>query len=471
MVAHAGQELRDPEALERWICTGLCLTRAARPSERIIRRAIPWIEACVHQAPALPPVGFIADLGALLEADEAPRPDGVRTSEPALDRALRAYEDAVFGRLARDPRLDLASDALSRLPDSLRAEGVAALVEHLMARLRLGAGTAVVPAAARRVLRRPPAELLARGLRGLREDGELMRSVFTRAYRELVDRARHIDTLLSDADLFLLQNLSALRDLGQRVAVQQIMEAAQVLSRELPRRAFRSEGRPGATSTRVHAEGAFPAGGFASLSRHGALDSLLCSELAYMEQDGATGLDLFDVRFAEDDLLHYSRDEAVLRLDRRCIAFLLHPDLARARVKDPNLPWQRLVLVLGLILCAVRQLETWLGRDALRLRVVFVAPPAEQPDGLEAERQLCQVLLRESIQRGTVEVTRAPPGLALLGHEAAVVHFCTRTASPSAIDAPASASAFGAPASAAVVDAPASASAIDAPTASTAAPR
>ncbi|NPC87279.1 hypothetical protein HPC49_55035, partial [Pyxidicoccus fallax] len=129
-------------------------------------------------------------------------------------------------------------------------------------------------------------------------------------------------------------------------------------------------------------------------------------------------LDLFDVRYVEGELLYYTRDESLAVRRRRVITFALMPDLADARVKDAGVRWQRGVTALGLVLCLVRRLSAWLTAEDLRFRVIFVQD-AKGLAPLEAERGLCELLLREWRARGTAEVLTAPDVDAVLSEASA----------------------------------------------------
>jgi hypothetical protein len=420
MTVRVQREIRDPDQLQSWLCTGLCLMRMNRPSGESFGRVIPWIMASISDAPALPPVGVIADVGALLEGGKLDLAESIQVSDPQLRNAVRAYEDALLGRLAGDPRFEAASDALARLPDDCRAEGVAVLVEQLLSHILYPEATAVSPAVARRVLLRPTAELLRSGLQGLRTGAEELQEELVPGYEQLVHRARHTDVLLTDKDVFTLENLTVLRSLTQRVAIHQMVDVAQVLERGLPRRLRPRVGRRGGTPTKIEDESAYPTGGFSSITNSGSLENIVCSELVYMEDSEDAEFDLFDVRFAEAELLYYSRDESVFLRNQRWITFLLHPDLVRARFKDAELPWQRLVMVFGLLLCAVRRLHDWLSEEALLFRFVFLEREGARPNQLDEEQELCRLVLREWIDRGTVEVTTGSLEGALTGGEATV---------------------------------------------------
>jgi hypothetical protein len=408
--------------------------RMNRPSDDSFARVIPWIQASISDAPALPPVGVIADVGALLEGGKLDLADAMQVSDPRLRHAVRAYEDGLLGRLAGDPRFEAASDALARLPDDCRAEGVAVLVEQLLSHILYPEATALSPAVARRVLSRPPPELLQLGLQGLRAGAEVLQEALAPGYEQLVHRARHTDVLLTDKDVFTLENLTVLRSLTQRVAVHQIVDAAEVLERALPRRLRPRTGRRGGTPTKIEDESAYPTGGFASITNSGSLENIVCSELVYMEDAEDAEFDLFDVRFAEGELLYYTRDESVFLRNQRWITFLLHPDLVRARFKDAELPWQRLVLIFGLVLCVMRRLHDWLNEEALLFRFVFLEREGGTPNRLAEEQELCQLLLREWIDKGTVEVTTGSLEGALTGGEATVVLLASQGEARSMLD-------------------------------------
>jgi hypothetical protein len=115
--------------------------------------------------------------------------------------------------------------------------------------------------------------------------------------------------------------------------------------------------------------------------------------------------DLFDVKYLRDELLYYSRDENRFLRRRRTFVFALFPDLVQARFKDEGQPWQRIVLVLALLVAAVRKLTEWLSNDALVFELCFVGD-GDAP-ALADERRLLEVLLREPLELGTTRLTRA----------------------------------------------------------------
>jgi hypothetical protein len=148
----------------------------------------------------------------------------------------------------------------------------------------------------------------------------------------------------------------------------------------------------------------YPAGGFASITPGGAtsgnIENLVVSELIYMDDDEP--IDVFALRYVEGELLHYTRDDSVLRRHRHLIGIALGADLDDARVKDRDLPWQRLILALGLVVAAIRWLVEQLGDQALAVQLAF------PPHVLAEERQIVALLLEGEIVRGTVEIVEQP---------------------------------------------------------------
>jgi hypothetical protein len=116
--------------------------------------------------------------------------------------------------------------------------------------------------------------------------------------------------------------------------------------------------------------------------------------------------DLFDVKFVRDELLYYARDENQFRRRRLTFLFALWPDLVDTQVKDAELPYQRIIVLLAWLVVLVRRLVNWLGADALSMVVVFVDDYEPQP--LAAERALLEMVLRDLLQSGALSVQLLP---------------------------------------------------------------
>jgi hypothetical protein len=69
------------------------------------------------------------------------------------------------------------------------------------------------------------------------------------------------------------------------------------------------------------------------------------------------------------------------------------------------MPWQRIVLLLSLLVTAVCKLTEWLSGDYLSFAFLFLQEEG-RPTPLGAERRLLEMLLRKAIASGTVRLER-----------------------------------------------------------------
>jgi len=406
-------ELRTAAEVASWLAVGLVLRRigpaepfaeAGGPDDRAaVARAI---VVCANELPSLPPPGVIADIAMLLTgarlAIDAPGTGlAAAGADGALRAAIRAYDDDVLARLTQTPRFDdvLASYAHAA-PDD-RAAAVALVVAAVCERAGF-AGVSVSPAALRRALARPHDERDAAGLAELA--GSSIAERLTHAYDRLARGARQCRALVDDREVFAVDHLAVLRDLGSRMTAAHIDAAARAITQRLPRRLPGRRELRGLRETRLADDTLYPAGGFASITAGGAstgnIENLVTSELVYMEDDEP--IDLFSLRYVEGELLHYTRDDSVFRRHRHLVGIVLAADLDDARVKDRDLPWQRLILALGLVVAAIRWLTEQLGDQALTVHLAF------PPYVLAEERQIVALLLEGEIAHGTVEIVEQP---------------------------------------------------------------
>lgn len=399
-------EIRDSDIATRWLAAGLCLQRlTASPADEIPSTSRAAFKL-LSESGAIPPAGVLSDVARLLAGHTLEVKQELPAAAPELRQAIRHYEDQFLGRLAADPRLDAIADAIAKLPPSRAADAVPLMVGRLMERMGYTGGVSMSPGVARRATEQVSRELLEQGYATLREAGELTDWMVT-GYEQLVAAARRTGALLSEADVFLLENLDVLDSLTQRLAIEQMVEVADELGRTLPRRLKpRNQSQRGRTPTQIEDEDQYPIGGFASISTSGSLENLVSSELIYMDETPGESVDLFDLRYVEGELLYYTRDESVFVRTRRQLTFVILPELSRARFKDQGLSWQRLVIVFGVIACTVRRLSDWLSEEGLSFRVVFVHD-GSRTTPLKAEKGLCELLLREWIEKEMCTVDEA----------------------------------------------------------------
>lgn len=434
-------EVRNPDEARLVLAQGLWLQRVMTPAAATVRSALRWCQELAASGHPLPPAGFVADLGhAIFEPDGEMTAGREAVSVPGIDHGLRrAYEDHLLGKFYADASFARAADALRQLGgedrDRRRARGLAFLVEAFRQRSGFPA-VDLNPAVFKALLDTPPQELLALGWESLGRDG--LSPLLERLCQGLIAAARASAEVLAAEDVFELEHGTAFADFADRLALRQVLQAAARLEETLPRRPVRPLAGRQEVPTRVLDEDTYPVGGFSSLSTRGSIESLLHSQLAYMES-GDDRPDLFDIKYLRDELLYYSRDENQFLRRRRAFIFALYPDLVRAACKGPDLPYQRLILLLALLLVTVRRLSEWLSADALVFDFVFLSDGAGP--SLGRERQLLEMLFREQRENGTV-VIRDDLDAAALAREStqrarrSLVHVLTASTQDRPLDVP-----------------------------------
>jgi hypothetical protein len=401
-------ELRDLDLARRYVLEGLWLQRAVKPAAGAVRSILEWAMEVASGGHPLPPVGFIADVGHIAFGADAEHRQKDPLHVPGWPPTLaRTYEDHVLGKLYADWMFERAGDALRKYQGKDRTKGLAYVVNQIRDRAGSG-GVMLPPAVIRGLLNANPDEVLSSGWESLMRDGPL--EVQVKLYEELAAAGRRMNEALAREDVDALEDRSALGDMGQYVALRQIRQTTTRIEARLPARPVKPLHGRKEVPTRVHDEDQYPVGGYTSLSTRGSIESLLHSQLAYMEKDSP---DLFDMKYVRDELFYYSRDENQFLRRRRAFVFVLFPDLLGARYKDPELPHQRIVMLQSAILALVHRLTEWLSTDAIRFEVLFVQDGERKP--LAEEATLAQLLLREPIERGDAAVEWVADRAAVIG--------------------------------------------------------
>jgi hypothetical protein len=394
-------ELRDPELAQRFLAQGLWLQCAVAPGTGTVRPVLEWALEVLSGGEPLPPIGFVADLGHVALGADPPGRPGPAPGLP--DGLVRRYEDYVLGKLYADAPFDRAAGALRRYQGRDRARALAFVLRQLRERMGFAA-VYIPPAVVKEALQARPDRLLAQGWESLPREGLMPQLV--PLYESLIAAARRAADWLGPEDLFELERGTALADLGQRVALRQVLQAADRIGADLPAHPRRRPGGPHEVPTHLLAEDVYPVGGYSSVANRGSLESLLHSQLAYMEK--LERPDLFDIKFVRGELLYYARDENQFLRPRRTFVLALFSDLVEARCKDAELPYQRIVLLLGLLLLTVRKLTEWLSSDALHFEFLFLEDG--EAGGLGEEQRLVEMLLADEIAHAIVLTQRLPSG-------------------------------------------------------------
>lgn len=392
-------DIRDPELARMYLLESILLSRAHPPSAENVLRSLRWCFEIANQGSPLPPVGIVADIGTsalriLTDQEKEFRP------VPGLDSSLiRKYEDYVLGKFYADMNFERASDALVRYQNRDLDRAIAYIVGQLCQKCEIG-GALLSPAVIKSLLKLDPADLMEQAWAFVEQEG--ISEQLTQDYESVTSKVQRSGELLGIEDIFELEHGTALAEFGQRIALRQVLRAANLFESKLPNQKPKSSHpRRYSVATNILEEDFYPVGGFSSISNKGTVESLLRSELAYIDKDVRP--DLFDIKFARGELLYYSRDENQFLRRRLSFVFVLYPDLVDARFKDSKLPYQRIVLILASIVSMYRKIVQWLSDDALHFEILFVKQ--DQKETLGDERELLETIFREEIEGGSVSLT------------------------------------------------------------------
>ncbi|VTR99519.1 hypothetical protein [Tuwongella immobilis] len=398
------EEIRDRDEAQLFLIQGLWFHRAVAPSAATVRPTLQWALEIIASGQSLSPTGWIGDIGFIalaMDRDGRGAREGVTVPGWTREIAPR-YEDYVLGKFYADWTFERAGDALRRYQgeerERDRAKGLAYIVKQFRERAKLSS-VELAPGLIRSLLEEKPEDLLARAWESLQTNGPLPR--LKAMYEELIAASRAMAEILGLEDILALEQRTALADLGQYVAHRQVVQMVRRLEESLPRQKLKPLAGRQEVPTRVLDEDTYPVGGFSSISNRGSIESLLHSQLAFMENDD--GPDLFDIKYVRDELYYYSRDENQFLRRRRTFLFALLPELTQTRFKDPELPCQRGVMMLATLLAAVEKLTEWLGDDALTFEFLLITE-SDSASPLAHERELLERLLREQIENGTVVI-------------------------------------------------------------------
>jgi hypothetical protein len=371
--------------------------------------ALPWVEARWDAGDDYLPLTLIHDLGHLLlrgrEFRFASAKNLARWTED--ERAQRlAYEDRVIGRWAVDPSVTEAHIAIAGMNVHVRATAVAHAI-----------GLALGPPlrAQEDLARSNPAHL-----RGYHE--QLISLVpdqfdqwldntpddkwraWAKEQLELSVAALPSARLFKPEDLWEIANLERLPSDSARMALREVNTNAARVGMLSPTIANGIKRK--AREVPVDAEEAdqYPAGGFDAISTKGTFENLVRSEVAYVGEGRAeAGIDLFDIRFAEGELLYYTRDESPLLDARRDVVFVFDRP-AEQRFKIPTLPSQTLVLSQAMAFAVQGDLVKVFGPAGSKAKFVWIAASDADREAANEELQLLAFLLSAELAHRRAEL-------------------------------------------------------------------
>lgn len=394
-------EIRDLEEARRYVLQSFWLARVISPQPNSLATTLDWLNAILSEGNPSPPIGLIADLGQIVFGQET-----TLAREPLVipgwpNQLADSYQHHVLGKFFADPAFERATHALARYEGKDRQRGLAFLIKQFLERAQYN-GVTFSNAVVRSLRQANLNVALAEGFDSFTQLG--LHPFLKPHYESLISATRRLHDVLGPEDVIALEQRTALDDMSRFVAHRQILTQTARFEDQLPLTPLRPPISRREVPTRILDEDQYPVGGYTSIANRGSIESLLHSQLAYMENHESP--DLFDVKFVRDELFFYSRDENQFLRRRRTFVFVFSPDLVATRFKDSDLPSQRIVMISAAVLAIIRKLMTWLSADALRFELHFVMSGESQPLGNEAE--LLKVLLRDPIANGSVIVSHTP---------------------------------------------------------------
>jgi hypothetical protein len=386
---------------ESFLLSGLSLGQPQLWNQNRFPLALKCLESSAAEFPHLPLSSLPVDISGLLSGEKLVHvtvPD-----LPHLREAVRAYED-FLARLCTERRFLKLAEAFAAAPDPLKPAAAGLFVGQLLGRMNPAATFDVPMGFLRRLIGRPVEEVQAESRFELLGSGFV--STLVAALTNIAASGRKQKELVTESDVFFLENVASLKMLSARINLDHLTQASRTLENAMPVRIKSNLRETGDANTKLEDESSFPVGGFSSISTVGTLENLVTSELIYMDESDSTqakSVDLFDLRFVEGELLYYARDESVSLRKKKALLFVFDSSLASARILDRGQPHQRLTWMLGLCAAVCRKLLMAFTADALTIEFVFPA----QNTPLAEERAVLELLLREYKERGQIQFVDA----------------------------------------------------------------
>lgn len=402
----------DPQALRAYVLGSLHVRGSAHPDlASRARRALKWYRDVVGRGARPVLFSLVHDLGyLLLEGDVFPFRSLVDIGAwPADERETRlAYESRFLNSVLHDASVRRASEAIAKDPsrDDLLARAISLVLRPLLEAEATPDAVALNPVLLR--------ELAPRGHVEPEQDSQRWTELAGAERSHVRELAGSLEKILSQLgdrpvfgadDLAEIEHWSAYKRSAQRLAGRRVAARAAALPPFDPRRARVHEDAE--QETELPDAGYYPEGGFSELANKGSLENLVPSELIYFGEEAfeAPGApDLFALRYLEHECLFYKRDSGQLQRVRRTVHVAIAPDQG-LRIKLPWHPDALAVVLYGLFVRLVEDLDRVFPRDALRVEIHLVADEGSGAERAREDQELLKVLLRHEVARGSAGVT------------------------------------------------------------------
>jgi len=367
--------------------------------------ALGWLRALWEEGFDALPLDLVHDLGTLLVEGRSFAFASSRdlADWPEDERGDRlAYEDRVLGRWILDPSVADAHVAISGLSGELRPRAVA----HAIG-LALGTAsrTAELDSGNPAILRSSWREALAMlemwpARHAAWEEPPVEESwrTWALAIRAAIVGQLGEGKLFSPEDLWELAHLADLPNESSRLALRELHAATAAIGGVSPGLAMAVRRRAQEVAVDEEDASHYPAGGFDALSTRGRFENLVRSEVAYVDagREELGEIDLFDVRFAQGELLFYTRDESPLFDQRRRVTVVVERPLDQ-RHKHPELDAQTLVLVDAATLRLQADMMQVFGPSGAELHLRWRASGKADVEAAEEEARLMAMTLADDL--------------------------------------------------------------------------
>lgn len=224
-------------------------------------------------------------------------------------------------------------------------------------------------------------------------------------------------------DRFELEHLNALNREYLRVKVRHLIDVRESMPVLDPRDLDLKEEVSDVESLFMD-QSRYPTGGFSEVTTRGSFENMVLSELIYMGRGAEIediptdpkqrAMDLFDLRFVENELLYYLRDSGQLQRKRRTLHLAI--DMREPlNIKYPEHPYQLETLVMGMVLALERDLGVLFANDAVNYNILLVARIEDATDAFPEHvtklKEVLDILFAAPIQRDllSVAITDAVP--------------------------------------------------------------
>jgi hypothetical protein len=218
--------------------------------------------------------------------------------------------------------------------------------------------------------------------------------------------------LVTAGDIFEISAWEVLDTEAKRIGVRQISSVEGLLGRNpLPKAHIREPFPDSMVNTKD--ETTYPTGGLSGITNRGSMDNLVRSELVYIGEGGDDGgPSIFDVRFTENELLYYMRNDGRMRQKKRLLHVVVDLDGILEddtyNQKSPGYTEPFSVMAHGIIVRTIRDILGIFSNDSLSVIIHYNATSIQPKNPLlekvQGEFSLLKLSLSREINLGLVNI-------------------------------------------------------------------